>query len=236
MAEHAFIIGGTSGIGLAAAARLNALGYAATIAGRDPARLEKARRVLGGARGVTLDARDPQAVEAAFAAVGPIDHLILAFGSSQGAGPLASVAIGSVRAGFEEKTLPHMACLKAALPTLRKDGSVTLISGVSAYAGMPGTAGLAAANAAVAALVPVLAAELRPLRVNGVAPGVVDTPWWDFLPAEQRKAALASYAARTPVGRNGVAEDIADVIAFLIGNGFMNGETVVCDGGVRWAA
>jgi NAD(P)-dependent dehydrogenase (short-subunit alcohol dehydrogenase family) len=113
---------------------------------------------------------------------------------------------------------------------------VTLISAVSAYTGFPGTAGLAAANAAVAALVPVLAAELRPLRVNGVAPGVIETPWWDFLPPEDRHAALASYAARTPVGRNGAAEDIADVIAFLIGNGFMNGETIVCDGGVRWSA
>ena len=236
MAEHVFIIGGTSGIGLAAAARLGALGYEATVAGRDPVKLETARRCLGGARGVSMDARDPKAVEAAFAAVGPIDHLVLAFGSSQGAGPLASVEIGSVRAGFEEKTLPQIACLQAALPTLRKDGSVTLISAVSAYAGMPGTAGLAAANAAVAALVPVLAAELRPLRVNGVAPGVVDTPWWDFLPQEQRRAVFASYAERTLVGRNGAPEDIADVIAFLIGNGFMNGEIVVCDGGVRWAA
>jgi NAD(P)-dependent dehydrogenase (short-subunit alcohol dehydrogenase family) len=236
MAEHAFIVGGTSGIGLAAAARLKALGYAATIAGRDPARLESALQSLGDVRGVSMDARDPEAVKAAFAAVGPLDHLVLAFGSSQGGGPLASVAIGSVRAGFEEKTLPHLACLQAALPTLRKDGSVTFISAVSAYAGMPGTAGLAAANAAVAALVPVLAAELRPLRVNGVAPGVIDTPWWDFLPAEQRRAALASYAERTPVGRNGVPEDIADVIAFLVDNGFMNGETVVCDGGIRWAA
>ena len=104
------------------------------------------------------------------------------------------------------------------------------------HAGMPGTAGLAAANAAVAALVAVLAAELRPLRVNGVAPGVVETPWWDFMPAEQRRAGFASYAAIKPVGRNGTPEDIADAIAFLIGNGFMNGETIVCDGGVRWAA
>jgi NAD(P)-dependent dehydrogenase (short-subunit alcohol dehydrogenase family) len=236
MAQQVFIIGGTSGIGLATAARLKGLGYDATIAGRDKAKLEEARQAVGGVGGVAMDARDPEGVKTAFAAVGPIDHLVLAFSGNRGVGPLASIDMGSVKAAFESKTLPQIACLRAALPTLREDGSVTLISAVSAYAGFPGTAALAAANAAICALVPVLAAELRPLRVNGVAPGVIDTPWWDFLPAEQRRAALAAYAERTPVGRNGAAEDIADVIAFLIGNGFMNGETVVCDGGIRWAA
>ena len=113
---------------------------------------------------------------------------------------------------------------------------MTFISAVSAYAALPGTAGLAAANAAVAALVPVLAAELRPLRVNGVAPGVIDTPWWDFLSADQRKTVFADYAAKTPVSRIGKPDDLADAVAFLIGNGFMNGGTIVCDGGVRWAA
>ena len=236
MAEHVFIVGGTSGIGLAVAARLIRLGYAVTIAGRDPAKLEAARRSLGDVGAVVMDGADPAAVKAGFAAAGSIDHCVLAFGSGKGAGPLGAVEIESVRRGFEEKTLPHIACAKAALPQLRKDGSLTFISAVSAYAALPGTAGLAAANAAIAALVPVLAAELRPLRVNGVAPGVVDTPWWDFLPADQRKAVFADYAAKTPVGRNGKPEDVADAVAFLIGNGFVNGETLVCDGGIRWAA
>jgi NAD(P)-dependent dehydrogenase (short-subunit alcohol dehydrogenase family) len=236
MADHVFIVGGTSGIGLAVAAKLKRLGYTATIAGRDPARLEAARRSLGDVGAVVMDGADPAAVKAGFAGAGPIDHCVLAFGSGKGAGPLRDVEIEGVRRGFEEKTLPHIACAKAALATLRKDGSLTFISAVSAYAGFPGTAGLAAANAAVAALVPVLAAELRPLRVNGVAPGVIDTPWWDFLPADQRRAVFADYAARTPVGRIGRPEDVADAVAFLIGNGFVNGETIVCDGGVRWAA
>lgn len=40
---------------------------------------------------------------------------------------------------------------------------------------------------------------------------------------------FADYAARTPVGRIGRPEDVADAVAFLIGNGFVNGETIVCD-------
>jgi NAD(P)-dependent dehydrogenase (short-subunit alcohol dehydrogenase family) len=101
---------------------------------------------------------------------------------------------------------------------------------------MPGTAGIGAANAAVAAFVPILAAELRPLRVNGVSPGVVDTPWWDFLPPEQREAVFADYAAKTPVGRVGKPDDIAQAIAFLISDSFMTGHMIVCDGGLRLVA
>ena len=101
---------------------------------------------------------------------------------------------------------------------------------------MPGTAGISAANAAVATLVPILAAELRPLRVNGVSPGVIDTPWWDFLPAEQRQAVFADYAGKTPAGRVGKPEDVAQAITFLIMDGFMSGHVIVCGGGLRWAA
>jgi len=85
----------------------------------------------------------------------------------------------------------------------------------------------------VAALVPVLAAELRPLRVNAVSPGVVDTPWWNFLTDEQKVPVFADWAAKTPVGRVGQAEDIAQAIAFLIVDTFISGQVIVCDGGLR---
>lgn len=146
------------------------------------------------------------------------------------------MSLDDVRQGFEEKVYPHFAVAQAALPFLRKDGSITFISSVSAHAAMPGTAGISAANAAVASLVPILAAELRPLRVNGVSPGVIDTPWWDFLPAEQRSAVFAEYAGKTPVGRVGKPEDIAKAIAFLVEDGFMSGHNILCDGGLRWAS
>jgi NAD(P)-dependent dehydrogenase (short-subunit alcohol dehydrogenase family) len=83
---------------------------------------------------------------------------------------------------------------------------------------------------------PVLAAELKPLRVNAVTPGVVDTPWWDFVAAEQRQAAFAEYAGKAPVGRIGTPDDIASAIAFLIGNSFVTGHVLTCDGGLRLAA
>ncbi|TGQ54588.1 SDR family oxidoreductase, partial [Mesorhizobium sp. M1C.F.Ca.ET.212.01.1.1] len=109
----------------------------------------------------------------------------------------------------------------AALPTLNKAGSVTFISAVSAQIAAPGVAGIGAINGMLLTVAPILAVELKPLRVNVVAPGVIDTPWWDFLPDEQRRAVFAEYAGKTPVGRIGRAEDVAEAIAFLVSNGFM---------------
>ena len=98
---------------------------------------------------------------------------------------------------------------------------------------MPGAAGIGAANAAIAALVPTLARELQPLRINAVAPGVIDTPWWDWCPRDQKSALFTDFASKTPVGRVGRSEEIGQAIAFLITNSFMTGHTIVCDGGIR---
>jgi NAD(P)-dependent dehydrogenase (short-subunit alcohol dehydrogenase family) len=232
--QRTVIVGGTSGIGLATAEKLLDSGHEVTIAGRSAERLERAaKRLNGRARAVAKDAADPASAKGAFAAIGVFDHLVLALGGNIGAGPFATIDLADARRPFEDKVFAHFATAQAALPFLAKDGSLTFVSAVSGQAAMPGTAALGAANAAIAALAPILAAELKPLRVNAVSPGVIDTPWWSFVPDDAKAALFADYAAKTPVGRVGTAEDIADLTAFLIGNRFMTGATVICDGGVR---
>jgi NAD(P)-dependent dehydrogenase (short-subunit alcohol dehydrogenase family) len=232
--QHAVVVGGSSGIGLATAGQLLALGFKVTITGRSEPRLNAAREQLrGDLSAIAMDAADPERVREVFRDIGTFDHLVLALGSGKGVGPFASVSLADVRLGFEEKVFPHFACAQAATSSLRKDGSITFVSAVSAHAAMPGTAGIGAANAAVAALVPILAAELRPLRVNGVSPGVIDTPWWDFLSEDQKVSVFADYASKTPVGRVGRPEDVAQAITFLVCDSFMSGHTIICDGGLR---
>lgn len=232
--QHVVIAGGSSGIGLAAATHLLEKGYRVTITGRDAAKLQAAVQSLNGdVTATAMDAADFTGLAKAFEAIGPLDHLVLALGGGNGAGPFATVDLADLRKGFEQKTMAHFACAQACLPHLSKQGSITFVSAVSAQAAMPGTAGLGAINAAIAALAPILAVELKPIRVNCVSPGVVDTPWWDFLSADQKEPTFASFTARTPVGRVGRPQEIAEAIGFLIGNGFTSGHTLICDGGIR---
>lgn len=234
MQQHAVIIGGTSGIGLAAAQILLRDGFKVTVSGRDPQRVANASKQLRDeANAVAADATDPAAVAALLGGLGGFDHLVLAFGSNKGLGPFATIGIEDVRLSFTEKVFPQFACAQAAQKFLNPKGSITFLSAVSAFGAMPGAAGIGAANAAIAALVPTLARELQPLRVNAVAPGVIDTPWWDWAAPDQKSQMFADFASQTPVGRVGTSEEIGKAIAFLVTNAFMTGQTIVCDGGIR---
>jgi NAD(P)-dependent dehydrogenase (short-subunit alcohol dehydrogenase family) len=235
--QHIVIVGGSSGIGLATARRLLESGARVTIAGRNETRLREAKRDLGpDAQVMAMDATATEALPAKFGKIGKFDHLVLALGSGKGIGPFASVSLDDVKLGFEEKVYAHFGTAQAALPFVSPTGSITFVSAVSAHAAAPGTAGIGAANAAVAALVLILAAELKPIRVNGVSPGVIDTPWWDAFPEGQKQAVFETYAAKTPVGRVGHPNDVAQAIAFLIADSFMTGHMLICDGGLRLAA
>jgi NAD(P)-dependent dehydrogenase (short-subunit alcohol dehydrogenase family) len=232
--QHVVIIGGSSGIGLATAKQLLQQDFTVTITGRDKDKLAAAAKSLNGdLRSLAFDAMNPAAIKDAVAEIGKFDHLVLAMGSGNGAGPFPALDMADLLTGFQTKLIPQAAVAQAALPFLPPTGSITFVSAISARGAMPGTAGLAAVNAGIEAMVPVLAIELQPLRVNAVSPGVVDTPWWNFMPSEQRAAAFQDFASRTPAGRIGKPEDIAQAIAFLIGNGFMSGHVIACDGGVH---
>jgi NAD(P)-dependent dehydrogenase (short-subunit alcohol dehydrogenase family) len=250
MTQHTVVIGGTAGIGLATARHLAAEGHRVTVVGRDPERTKRAVaeltvRPASASAPASIDGRvasmtDRASLESLFAELGAVDHvnhLVVTAPGTGCPGTLAELSLDTLAEAFDTKFLGTAHAIQAALPYLAPDGSITLVSAGSAQAPMPGTAGLAAVNGAVEVLVPTLALELAPIRVNCVAPGVVDTDWWDrVVPAEQRAQVLAGFNARTPVGRVGRPEDIADVIAMLVRNGFMTGTVIPVDGGLRLKA
>jgi NAD(P)-dependent dehydrogenase (short-subunit alcohol dehydrogenase family) len=233
--QRVVVIGGTSGIGLETAKAASALGAEVTIAGRDEHRLRAALAALDhGASGLPVDASDREALARFFQQVKRLDHLVLAAGGAAGAGPIASLDLGQLRAGFEAKLFPHLSAVQLALPRLSDSGSVTFIASASPNAPYAGVAGLSAINGALEAIVPGLAVELRPIRVNAVSPGVIDTPWWSGLPEEDRNAVFSQYGAAAPVGRIGAPEEIANAIVAVLSNGFITGTVLTIDGGLRY--
>lgn len=223
---RAVVMGGTSGIGLAVAEALAADGAEVIVTGRDPGRLAAVTERVTAAERLDPTAYDD--VRGFFARIGELDHLVLAFSpGAVGMGALGEITIDQVKAGFEGKLFPYLVAIQAA----RVTGSITMISASSARAALPGTVTFAAVNGAVERIVSPLAAELAPVRVNAVSPGVVDTPWWSFLPEEQRRAQFAATASSLPAGRVGRPEDVAAAVRYLVGATYVTGTILPVDGG-----
>ena len=142
------------------------------------------------------------------------------------------LSLDELREGFDSKFWPQLNVLQAALAYIRPDGSVTLVTAASAGAALPGTSGLAAINGALEMMVPILSVEYKPLRVNAVSPGLIDTPWWDFLPVAAKEQVFKDFTANVHVGRPGRPEEIAGTIRHVMSNGYINGVTFRCHGGL----
>ncbi len=230
------VIGGTSGVGLAVAQQLSRRGDAVHIAGRGQDRMTEAVAAIEHAHGHVLDAGSSEAVRQVAASIAPIQYLVITLSGSGGSGPLAELTVDDLRRAFDEKYWPTVTAIKASLPYLAEDASVTLVGAVTARTAMPGTAGIGSLNAAVEGLVQPLAAELAPIRVNAVSPGYIDTPWWDGLAREDRAAFFDNAAAALPTRRIATAPDIAEAILLLATNPNFTGTVIETDGGARLTA
>lgn len=231
------VVGGSSGMGLATARRCLEAGAAVTIAGRSAERLEAARMPLqapSALQVVEVDIGDEAQVVSLFARTGALDHIVSTAGDIRGAYQLLpELELADAQRVVQSKFFGPLLLAKHGAPKLAASGSLTFTSGVAAYRPAPRGSVVAAINAALEGLVRALAVELAPLRVNAVSPGWVDTPIWASVAGDAKDATLQAMAERLPVGRIGAPADIADAIAFLIGNPFTTGTVLHVEGGHR---
>jgi NAD(P)-dependent dehydrogenase (short-subunit alcohol dehydrogenase family) len=235
--QHVVVIGGSSGMGLATAQAAVAAGARVTIAGRDPGRLGSAAGRIGeSASARPLDITDEAAVQAFFAAIEPIDHLVMtAHASSVVTGAidtLASMSVAAARAFMETKFWGPFIAAKHAQHRLVPTGSIVFFSGAAgARKLLPLHTAIGATNGAVEAFARQLAREIAPRRVNVIAAGLVRTPTYDGMESGAREAMYAGYAKNALVGRVGRAEDIAEAAVYLMSSGYVTGTIHEIDGG-----
>ncbi|SEQ48240.1 NAD(P)-dependent dehydrogenase, short-chain alcohol dehydrogenase family [Streptomyces sp. yr375] len=245
----ALVTGGTSGLGLTTAERLLADGMRPVLFGRSRERGKSAVRQLGGeavfvAGDVAVEGDVERAVAVA-AERGELRAVVNCAGRAHAArvvgrsGPhslkeFAEVVTANLTGTFNVVRLGAESMARNE-PVAGERGVVVNTASIAAFDGQIGQAAYAASKAGVAGMTLPLARELAGLliRVVTVAPGLFDTPAAEVLPPAKR-AALAGLVPHPR--RWGQAHEFAHLVAHVIGNPMLNGETIRLDGGLRLPA
>jgi len=238
----AFVTGGTRGIGLATVRALAEAGATVTLTGRDEGiakerATEIATETGADVRGVQLDVTDANAVGAVVRAVakehGGLDIAVA------NAGVLEDALVGMIRPELIDRMLAtnvagtiHTVQAAARAMMRRKSGAIVVLASIVGEHGSAGQTAYAASKAAVGNVARSTAKELGRygIRVNGVAPGVIDTQMTAHLPAE----ILDKRIADTALARLGRSDEVAAAIRFLVSDdaSFITGQILGVDGGL----
>ncbi|HYG07892.1 MAG TPA: pteridine reductase [Stenotrophomonas sp.] len=237
-AKVALVTGAARRIGAAIARRLHAAGYRVALhahGSRDElaalcAELE--RQTPGSTLAVHADLADtsalPGLIEQSVARFGRLDALVNN-ASNFFPTPLATATPAQWDALLAVNARAPFFLVQAAAPALRASGgSIVNLTDAALAHPLAGHTAYTAAKGALAALTAALAVELAPLvRVNAIAPGAI--LWPD---AGKDAAAQAAVLARTPLGRTGSAEEVADAVRWLLDDAtYLTGHTLMLDGG-----
>ncbi|MFT4233801.1 MAG: SDR family oxidoreductase [Microbacterium sp.] len=234
------ITGGASGIGLACARLYRQAGGGVGLIGRSASRLDAAARALDSdgdgtvvtaAADVADEGQVHGAIETIASRLGGLDALVISAGVE---GEMGAAAADVTAAGFREvldvNVLGAFLAVKAALPHLRRSpgGTVTIIGSDSGFVSVPGMLAYNASKGAIVQLVRALAFELYDdygIRVNSVAPSVVDTP--------MARRGLGDEVMDDPAFPLQSPEDVAWSVAYLSSSRAraINGTTLLSDFG-----
>ena len=233
----AVVTGAAAGIGWATASLLASRG--AKVVALDRHRTEE----TSGMRAVVADIRDDAAVALAFAEIGEIEGRVDILVNNAGVSFVGTVEDGTVEAWhrvLDINVLGLVRCTRAALPYMRKSpcAAIVNLSSCTAISGFPQRVLYSASKGAIHAMTFAMAADLlkEHIRVNGVSPGSVDTPFMDELAAiaPDPAAKRAEFHARQPMGRMVDPKEVALAVAYLASPLAAStiGSMVIVDGGM----
>lgn len=226
-------VGGSSGMGKAAALETIQHGGRVMLISRSPEKLEKAKQELKAENPeadittASLDVSNERDV-IAFAKTlqgDTWDSLVISAASKAPHGPMLSLPTSDTRDMIETKVWTAYHCAKYFSPKLRDGGAVVFVAGILNRRPGMNCAPLAMANGALEGLTRSLALEWGPkLRVNCLSPGFCDTERFDHMDPERKHQMLTNTAASLPLQKVGQASDMGQALHYLATAPFCTGK------------
>jgi NAD(P)-dependent dehydrogenase (short-subunit alcohol dehydrogenase family) len=236
------VLGGNSGIGLAASKAFAAEGAKVRITGRHRATLDAAETEIPGSRSFRADIADGEAMDEVYAGIGQADGRIDVLFINAGVGGFAPLRAITEDAWDQVHSVNLKGCvfaLQKALPLMGRGASVVVTGSIGAHGALEGNGTYAAAKAGLYMAMKVFAKELvgEGIRVNVVSPGPIDTPLLHRNPgmSDEDVAALKQMMiANIPMHRMGEADEVAKAVLFLASEdaAFITGANLFVDGGL----
>ena len=246
------IIGGSSGLGFAAASALIEEGASVVIGSSSAARVDAAVARLSDPQqqynadvnrvaGHTVSLAGPGAeagLRSFFDKIGSFDHLIYTAGDTLATKSLSEFSYNDIVTAGSVRFISAILAVKIATSDaqLLKQGgnsSIVLTTGVVAEKPMKGWSVPAGFAAGIYGLTRNLALDLaeKKIRVNAISPGPVDTELWSSIPEQQRQAFLNGIGDKLLTGRVGQPQDVANTFVYLLKDKNATAQVVVSDGG-----
>lgn len=236
------LLGGNSGIGLAAAQAFAAEGGLVRITGRNRQTLDEAVAGIGGARGYAADIADLAAMDAVIADLEAQDERIDVLFVNAGVGGFAPLREITPEAWDEIHAINLRGCvfaLQKAVRLMGAGGSVVVTGSIGAHGALAGNGAYAAAKGGLYMAMKVFAKELvgEGIRLNMVSPGPIETPLLYRNPGMSDEAVEGlrqMMIANIPMHRMGEPDEVASAVLFLASDDakFITGANLFVDGGL----
>lgn len=172
-------------------------------------------------------------IKGLFEKTGKLDHFVYTAGDALATTPIQEATLAGIKKAGMVRFFAPILCAKYAPNYMDKSpaSSITLTTGSVSEHPYPGWGVMNGFATGLQGTTRGLALDLKPIRVNLISPGAVETELWDSFPEDKRKEALKSFGAKMTTGTIGLVEDVAEAYLYCMRDKNVSGSMISTNGG-----